>query len=143
MGRKYDPKNLLVKGYWKFIEEKKQIISGKNWNCWKSKINEAKKKVVDKDLSGTSSLGGDDSDKCVDIPDIPSLEGDEEELKKGKELKVLTPNELLTRLPILFAQIKARNNSGKLKKEMRQILYLFYQHNKIPKRFYNKLIKSL
>ena len=31
---------------------------------------------------------------------MPSLESDEEELKEGKGLKVLTPNKLLTRLPI-------------------------------------------
>ena len=31
---------------------------------------------------------------------MPPLEGDEEEVKEGKELKMLTPNKLLTRLPI-------------------------------------------
>ena len=40
---------------------------------------------------------------------MPPLEGDEE-VKKGKGLKLLTPNKLLTRLPILLAQIKAGNN---------------------------------
>ena len=44
------------------------------------------------------------------------LEGDEKEEIKGKEIKILTPNRLLSRLPILFAQIKAGNNSCKLKK---------------------------
>ena len=38
---------------------------------------------------------------------MPPLEGDEEEVKEGKELKILTPNKLLTRLPISLAQIKA------------------------------------
>ena len=38
-------------------------------------------------------------------------------------IKVLTPNKLLTRLPVLLAQTKAGNNSYKLKKEVRQILY--------------------
>ena len=42
------------------------------------------------------------------------LEGDEE-VKEGKGLEVLTPNKVLTRLPILLTQIKARNNSYKLK----------------------------
>ena len=62
------------------------------------------------------------------------LKGDEEEVKKGKILKKLTPNKLLTRLPILVAQIKARNNSYELKNEIRQILYIFYQHKKISKK---------
>ena len=42
---------------------------------------------------------------------MPPLEGDEE-VKKGKRLKIPTPNKLLTRLPILLAQIKAGNNSA-------------------------------
>ena len=37
---------------------------------------------------------------------MPPLEGDEEEVKEGKRLKILIPNKLLTRLPILLAQMK-------------------------------------
>ena len=74
---------------------------------------------------------------------MPRLEGDEEEVKQGKMLKILTPNKLLTRLPIMLAQIKAENNSNKLKNEIRQILHLLYQHNKITKKVYNNLIKSI
>ena len=59
----------------------------------------------------------------------------------GTGLKILTPNKLLTRLPIRLANIKAGNNSNKLKNEIRQILYLLYQHNKITKKAYNNLIK--
>ena len=59
------------------------------------------------------------------------LEGD----KEGKGLKILTPDKLLTRLPILLVQIKAGNNSYKLKNEIRKILYLLYLNNKIPKMF--------
>ena len=80
-------------------------------------------------------------EESVDLSDMPPLEGDEEELKEGKRLKILTPNKLLTRLPILLAQIKAGNNSYKLKNEIRQILYLFHQHDRITKNVYNNLIK--
>ena len=66
---------------------------------------------------------------------MPPLEGDEEEVKEGKRLKILTPNKLLTRLPILLAQTKAGNNSYNLKNEIRQILHLLYQHNKITKNY--------
>ena len=78
-----------------------------------------------------------------ELDDLPPLEGDEREGIEGKVLKTLTPNKLLTRLQVLLAQIKAGNNSYKLKNEIRQILYLSYQHNKITKKFYNDLIKSL
>ena len=71
---------------------------------------------------------------------MPALEGDEK-VKEGKGLKILTPNKLLTRLPILLAQMKVGNNSDKLKNKIRQILYLLYQKNKITKNVYN-LIKS-
>ena len=67
----------------------------------------------------------------------------DEEVKEGKELKILILNKLLTRLSILLVQIKAENNSYKFKNEIRQILYLLYQHNKITKKVYNNLIKSL
>ena len=65
-------------------------------------------------------------EEFVDLSDMQPLEGDEKEVKEGKGLKILTPNKLLTRLPTLPAQIKAGNNSDKLKNEIRQILYLLY-----------------
>ena len=47
------------------------------------------------------------------------------QLEKG--LKILTPNQTLSRLPISFAQLKAGNNSEKLKNEIRQLLYSLYR----------------
>ena len=49
----------------------------------------------------------------------------------------------MTRLPIILAQIKAGKISNKLTKEIRQILYLLYQHNKSTKKVYNNLMKLL
>ena len=43
--------------------------------------------------------------------------------QQGPGLKTLTPNQMLSRLPITLAQLKARNNSEKLKNEIRQLLY--------------------
>ena len=83
------------------------------------------------------------SDEFIDISDMPPLEGDEEEVNEGNRIKISILNKLLTRLPMLLAQTKAGNNSYKLKNEIRQILYLLYQHNKITKKVYNNLIKSL
>ena len=74
---------------------------------------------------------------------MPPLEGTEGEVKEGKGIKILTLNELLIRLPALKAQIKAGNNSYKLKTEKKKIVYLLYQHNKITKNLYNNLIKTL
>ena len=71
------------------------------------------------------------------VPPIPPRE----EVKEVKELKILASKKLLSRLPIKLAQIKARNNSNKLKK--RNQTNLLYQHNKITKKVCNNLIKSL
>ena len=40
---------------------------------------------------------------------------------------ILTPNQILSRLPISLAQINAGNNSEKLKKEIRQLLHSLYR----------------
>ena len=83
-----------------------------------------------------------DKEESVDLSDMPFLEGDEEvEVRKG--IKIFNSKKLLTRLPILLKQIKAENDSYRLKNEIRQILYLLYQHNKITKKVCNNLIKSL
>ena len=50
---------------------------------------------------------------------------DDEEVKEGKRLKILTRNKLLTPYLVLLAQIKVGNNSYKLKNEIRQILLSF------------------
>ena len=41
----------------------------------------------------------------------------------GKGLKILTPDQMISRLPIPLAQLKARNNSEKLQTEIRQLYY--------------------
>ena len=82
---------------------------------------------------------------------MPLIEGDEEKYyslsftalskgaKEGKGLKILTSNKLLSKV-ILLSQIKPGNNSNQ-KHVIRKILYLLYQHNKIPKTLHNNYIK--
>ena len=70
---------------------------------------------------------------------MPPLGGDEE-VKEGKRIKNFNSKHLFPRFRTLSAQIKARNNSKKLKCEIRQILYLLYQHNKSPKKFHQVII---
>ena len=54
--------------------------------------------------------------------------------------KILTPNQMRTRLPITLAQLKAGNNSEKLKNEIRQFLYSLYRSKKLTKQLYKSLI---
>ena len=60
--------------------------------------------------------------------------------QEGKGLKILTPQQMLSRLPITLAQLKAENNSEKLKNEIRQLLYSLYCSKNMTKQVYNNLI---
>ena len=53
--------------------------------------------------------------------------------QEGTGLKILTPKQMLQRLEIALAQIKASNNSESLLNEMRQIVYSLYQSKEITK----------
>ena len=52
---------------------------------------------------------------------------------EGTGLKILTPKQMLQRLPIALAQVKAGNNSESLLNEIRQIVYSLYQSKQITK----------
>ena len=65
------------------------------------------------------------------------------ESKQVKGLKILTPKQMLQRLPIALAQIKTGNNSESLSNEIRQIVYYLYQSKEITKKVYNNIIKSI
>ena len=62
---------------------------------------------------------------------------------EGRGLKILTPKQILQRLPIALAQVKAGNNSESLLNEIRQIVYSLYQLKQITKKVYNNIIKSI
>ena len=61
----------------------------------------------------------------------------------GKGLKILTPKQMLQRLPIALAQVKAGNNSESLLIEIRQFAYSLYQAKQITKKVYNNTIKPI
>ena len=61
----------------------------------------------------------------------------------GTGLKILTPKQMLQRLPIALAQVKAGYNSKNLLNEIPQIVYSLYQSKEITKKVYNNIIKSI
>ena len=63
--------------------------------------------------------------------------------QSGQGLKILTPNQMLSRLPIALAQLKAQNNSKKLKNEIRELLYSLYRSKNLTKTIYNNLINNI
>ena len=66
-----------------------------------------------------------------------------EAVNEGERIKILTPNQMLKRLPIALAQVKAGNNSESLLNEIRQIVYSFYRSKEITKKVYNNIINSI
>ena len=60
--------------------------------------------------------------------------------QEGQGLKILTPQQMLSRLPISLAQLKAGNNSEKLKNEIRQHKY---QSKKLSKTIYEHLTNAI
>ena len=78
---------------------------------------------------------------------MAELESEESAAKRrnhqAQGLKILTPNQMLSRLPVTLAQLKAGNNSQKLINEIRQLLYSLYRSKKLTKTIYNNLINII
>ena len=58
-------------------------------------------------------------------------------------IKILTPEQMLSRLPITLAQLKSENNTENLNNEIRQLLYSLYRSKRLSKTIYNGLIKTI
>ena len=76
--------------------------------------------------------------KIIDI--VESIFDLNSKKQSGQGLKILTPNQMLSRLPISLAQLNARNNSQKLKNEIGQLLYSLYRSKKLTKQIYKSLV---
>ena len=87
------------------------------------------------------------SEEEIDTTDIPDLESEESTAERRKQnasgLTLVTPNQILSRLPITLAQLNAGNNSEKLKNEIRQLLYSLYRSKKLTKQFYKSLVDNI
>ena len=86
-------------------------------------------------------------DEQSDTTDMPNLVSEASVArirnKKGQGLKILTPDQILSRLPISLAQLKAGNNKDKLKNQIRQLLDYLYRSNTLTKRICNNLINTI
>ena len=78
---------------------------------------------------------------------MPELDSEESAAERrnqpGKGLKILTTGQMLSRLPISLAQLKAGNNSQKLKTEIRELLYSLYRSKKLTKQLYKSLVNII
>ena len=63
--------------------------------------------------------------------------------KYGEGLKILSPKQMLQRLPIALAQVKAGNTSKNLLNEIRKIIYSLYREKEVIKKVYNNIMNSI
>ena len=120
------------------IERLKDAGDEKNKNMVKSiKKNLNKMKKIIKNVPKDKVSKVEENEKIIDIVERILELNSEKQLGLG--LKILTPNQMLSRLPITLAQLKAGNNSEKLKNEIRQLLYSLYRSKKLTKQLYKSL----
>ena len=93
-------------------------------------------KNIVKNVPKDNPLKTEENEKIIDIVERIFELSSENQLGLG--LKILTPNQMLSRLPISLARLKAGNNSEKLKNEIRQLLYSLYR----SKNLQNNCIKG-
>ena len=112
-------------------------------------INSRNQEKIVKIISLLKEILKSSNKKSVEQPyttDMPKLGSEESaaerriQLRQG--LKILTPDQMLSRLPIILAQLKAGNNSQKLINEIRELLYL-YRSKKLTKTIFNHLINAI
>ena len=81
-----------------------------------------------------------EDDEKIDTTNMPDLESEE---SAEQRRNILTPQQMLTRLPISLAQLKAGNNSEKLKNEIRQLLSSLWRSKKLSKTIYKHLMNTI
>ena len=79
-----------------------------------------------------------EEEKIIDI--VEKILELNKEKNLGRWLKILTPDQMISSLPITLAQLKAGNNSESLENEIRQLLYSLYRSKKLTKELYKSLI---
>ena len=144
LNNNYKPKNKI-----KIKEKSDTLESSKILYSIKEDIINAFKKSIFLYIDGfqaekdTDEDTDGDKDEEMNTTIMPELESEESAAKRtniqGKGIKILTPNQMLSRLPISLAQLQAGNNSGKLKNEIRQLLYSLYRLKNMTKQVYNNL----
>ena len=93
------------------------------------KINPRKRKEEKNTIVGIYKLFApilESDNEQPDTTDVYDLESEESTDQAGKGLKLLTPNQMVSKLPIFLAYLKAGNNSEKFKNEIWQLLYSLY-----------------
>ena len=125
----------LLKGLYKTNDPNKNNIKA---NLIKSGFKDLKEEIK---KMPKEERENEKPDKIVEI--VEEILRFNKQKQEGQGIKILTPNQMLRRLPISLAQLQAGNNSVKLRNEIRQLLYSFYRSKNMTKQVYNNLIKPI
>ena len=127
------------------LEEAKE--KQKNYYNYLNKIRKGNKSANQKSPFANMTIHYSPRNSAIKfIEDYSSMILEAKKLAKEQEgtgIKILTPNQMLKRLPIALAQIKAGNNSESLLNEIRRIVYSLYRSKEITKKVYNNIINSI
>ena len=136
----------LIKRHFKFqglIDMKKHLYKTKNTEKSNTLVQLVESELSDlkKNIEEVSEreIKNKKLDEIVDI--VEKILDCNYQNQEGQGLKILTPDQMLSKTPNTLAQFKAANNSKKLKNERRQLLYSFYCSKNLTKIIYNSLIK--
>ena len=69
-------------------------------------------------------------------------EATKQNIKQNMEMKILSPEQMLQRLPIALAQVKVGNRSEDLLNKIRQIIYSLCREKEITRKVYNNIMNS-
>ena len=140
LNNNYNPKSKITK------EKEDTLKSTRKLFFIREEIIRAFKRGIFPYIDGfkVEKESNEESDEEIDTTEIPDLESEESTAERRKQnalgLTLLTLDQMLSRLPITLAQLHARNNSEKLKNEIRQLLYSLYRSKKLTKNVYKSLV---
>ena len=122
---------------YKKLSETKGAVNEVRVDFLKKLLTKLKKKII-KDTPKDDAAKIEEDEKIVDKFER-TLEF-KNKIQSGQGLKILTPRQVLRRLPISLAQLNSENNSENPTNEIRQLLYSLYRSNKLTKYIYKSLI---
>ena len=117
-----------------------EIKDKKKKNDFVEEIKNRRSKLKD-EIEEMSEKNKEESNKILKIVEEIIKFNNQKQSAEG--IKILTPNQMLSRLPISLAQLEAGNSSNKRKNEIRQLLYSRYRSKNMTKQVYNNLIKHI
>ena len=126
-----NPSNMYKK-----LSEKKGAVNEVRVDSIK-KVLSTLQRIIDY-IPKDNAFKSEENEKIIDI--VERILEFYKKSQSGQGVKILTPNEMLSRLPISLAQFNAGNDSEKSKNKIRQLLYSLYKSKQLTKNIYKSLV---